>query len=216
MAYDQIQHVFVLMLENRSFDHMLGYSGITGTDAETGQATKVNGPTGHETNTYNGTISTVTSPADFVMPVDPPHEFSDVLCQLCGPNATYTKGGKYPAIDNSGYVAAYTNACAKANQPVTPGEIMKCYAPEQLPVPNALAREYAVCDNWHASLPGPTWPNRMFVHAASSNGLEHSLAPARLRCGRRLSRTPFRMEISSRSSVQWGCSGGSMRATTFQ
>jgi phospholipase C len=51
---------------------------------------------------------------------------------------------------------------------------MKCFAPEQLPVLIALAQEFAVCDNWHASLPGPTWPNRMFVHAASSGGLDHS------------------------------------------
>ncbi len=55
-----------------------------------------------------------------------------------------------------------------------PAEIMKCYAPEQLPVLNALAREFVVCDNWFSSLPGPTWPNRMFVHAASSGGLDHS------------------------------------------
>jgi hypothetical protein len=38
-----IQHIFVLMLENRSFDHMLGFSGITGTDAFTGRPTSVNG-----------------------------------------------------------------------------------------------------------------------------------------------------------------------------
>jgi phospholipase C len=37
-----------------------------------------------------------------------------------------------------------------------------------------LAQEFAVCDNWHASMPGPTWPNRMFVHAGSSGGLDHS------------------------------------------
>ncbi len=51
---------------------------------------------------------------------------------------------------------------------------MKCYTPAQLPVLNALAREFAVCDNWYASMPGPTWPNRMFVHAGSSGGLDHS------------------------------------------
>jgi phospholipase C len=38
----------------------------------------------------------------------------------------------------------------------------------------ARAQEFAVCDNWHASMPGPTWPNRMFGHAASSGGLDHS------------------------------------------
>src|SRR5207244_2761259 len=31
-ARPKIEHVFVLTLENRSFDHMLGFSGITGVD----------------------------------------------------------------------------------------------------------------------------------------------------------------------------------------
>lgn len=38
----------------------------------------------------------------------------------------------------------------------------------------ALANNFAVCNNWYSSLPGPTWPNRFFVHAASSGGLDHS------------------------------------------
>jgi phospholipase C len=51
---------------------------------------------------------------------------------------------------------------------------MRCMSPEQVPVLNALAREFVVCDNWHASMPDPTWPNRFFVHAASSGGLDDS------------------------------------------
>ena len=50
----KIKHVFVLMLENRSFDHMLGFSGITGTDAATGQPTAIDGLNGSESNSYNG------------------------------------------------------------------------------------------------------------------------------------------------------------------
>jgi phospholipase C len=44
----------------------------------------------------------------------------------------------------------------------------------QLPVINALAREFAICDFWFSSLPGPTWPNRFFVHGASSAGMDRS------------------------------------------
>jgi phospholipase C len=43
-----------------------------------------------------------------------------------------------------------------------------------LPLLTALAWEFVVCDNWFSSIPGPTWPNRYFVHAASSAGLDHS------------------------------------------
>lgn len=164
------QHVFVLMLENRAFDHMLGFSGITGSDAETCAPTKIDGLTGSETNTFNGGTYRVSAGADYVMPVDPGHEFNNVLEQLCGPGATYPAGGAYPTIINNGLVASYVASGGGAD----PGEVMKCFTPDQLPVLVALAREYALCDNWQASMPGPTWPNRMFVHAASSGGLDHS------------------------------------------
>ena len=45
---------------------------------------------------------------------------------------------------------------------------MKCFSTDQLPVLNALAREFVVCDRWFSSMPGPTEPNRMFMHAATS------------------------------------------------
>ena len=165
-----VDHLFVLMLENRAFDHMLGFSGITGYDAETGGSTQINGLTGSEVNTFNGKTYPVSKEADYVMPVDPGHEFNNVLEQLCGPGATYQSGGAYPAINNTGFVASYVASGGNAN----PDEVMKCFTPGQLPVLSALAREFALCDNWHASMPGPTWPNRMFVHAASSGGLDHS------------------------------------------
>src|SRR5580704_621642 len=156
MAFNEIQHVFVLMLENRSFDHLLGFSSISGADAESGLKTTVNGLSGTETNSYNGNVATVSHPADYAMVVDPGHEFTDVLCQLCGTEAKYVPVGEYPPIDNSGFVASYAEVCTKANQQRDVGEILKCYAPEQLPVLTALAREFAVCDAWHASMPGPT------------------------------------------------------------
>src|SRR5580698_10398089 len=140
MPSDSIQHIFVLMLENRAFDHMLGFCGIAGTDAATGLPTTVNGLSGTETNVYNGVSYTVASPADYSMTIDPGHEFPDVLCQLAGPAAVYTPGGNYPAIDNSGYVASYVEATSKANLKSPPGELLKCYSPDQLPVLMALAR----------------------------------------------------------------------------
>jgi phospholipase C len=165
-----IEHIFVLMLENRSFDHMLGFSGITGTDPVTGPSTKINGLTGTESNSLNGQTFTVQQGAANEMPHDPGHEFEDVLLQMGGPGATYPSGGAYPTVRNSGYVAAYSKSTGTND----PGDVMKCYSPSQLPVLTALAREFVVCDNWCASLPGPTWPNRMFAFTASSGGLDHS------------------------------------------
>ena len=104
-----ITNVFVLMLENRSLDHMIGFSGLTGTDAATGKATSLDGLTGAESNIFDNVTYDVSSPADFAMPVDPGHEFPDVLEQLAGVGAKYPSGGAYPPITNAGFVASYAN-----------------------------------------------------------------------------------------------------------
>ncbi len=169
-----IKHLFVLMLENRSFDHMLGFAGLQGIDAATGQPT-------HAEDLILPKESPVDPAAARGAPLkiyppfpSPSHEFKDVLVQLCGPGATYpdpTTGG-YPKITMAGFAANY----ASLNAP-DPKLVMKCFAPTDVPVLTTLAREFAVCDHWFASLPGPTWPNRLFVHAASSAGLDDSPPP---------------------------------------
>jgi phospholipase C len=165
---ERIKHIFVVMLENRSFDHMLGLSNIKGIDAISGQSRVIEGL--NASNNWNldsqGNKVIATSPADWTMPYDPGHEFGDVREQLCG------EGGNYPHINNSGFVTRYSEIDS-----ANPGEIMKCYDPDQLPVITALAREFALCDHWFSSMPGPTWPNRFFVHAASSAWLDHSPQP---------------------------------------
>jgi phospholipase C len=158
-----IKHVFVLMLENRSFDHMLGFSGITGTDAATGQPTSIDGLKGSESNSYNGITYTVRRGAPDRAEHDPPHGFPGVLEQLCGAGAVYVSGQPYPPINNAGYVSVYAKS-----HPEMPDGAMRCYTPDQVPVTTALAREFVVCDRWFSSMPGPTEPNRWFVHAATA------------------------------------------------
>lgn len=165
-----IEHVFVLMLENRSFDHMLGSSGITGRDAVTGAQTGINGLTKAESNSWNGATFAASPRAVDPMAIDPWHEFTDVLEHLCGHGANYPHGGPYPPINNSGFVS---NFATVAKSP-SPGDVMKCFTPLELPVLSALAKEFAVCDSWFCSMPGPTWPNRFFALGGSSAGLDHS------------------------------------------
>jgi phospholipase C len=177
-ASGTITHIFVLMLENRSFDHMLGFANLSGTDATTGKPTRVDdlvdNPHSNVDPNDPGTHVPAASPADLKLyppDVDPGHEFANVLMQLCGTHASYPDPGtkKYPAIDNSGFIGSY-----RASGSPNPAKIMKCFSPDQVPVLTALAREFAVCDHWFASMPGPTWPNRFFVHAASSGALDDS------------------------------------------
>ena len=182
-----VKHVFVLMLENRSFDHMLGFSKITGTDAATGQPTTIDGLRGTEGNSFQGGRHIVSKGAPDVIRKEngeldnirngPGHDFGPVLEQLCGPGASYPSGGSYPEVNNTGFVSSY----AKRGPPIggldgqkAAGEVMECFSKEHLPVLNALASEFVVCDRWFSSMPGPTGPNRMFVHAATCGEFDDS------------------------------------------
>ncbi len=155
------------MLENHSFDNIFGLSGIPG----------IRGTSTSAFNSFQGKDYHVRLGAPDGMPTDPGHEFPDVVEQLAGEGATYPHGGPYPSIDNSGFAANYATTTTEGPAPSPPdiGDIMACFdTPVQLPVIYALATEFAICDNWFSSLPGPTWPNRFFLHGASSSGLDHS------------------------------------------
>jgi phospholipase C len=162
-----ITHVFVLMLENHSFDNMFAMSGIAGITAATTA----------DSNSFGGNTYNVQPSAPLSLPTDPGHEFNDVVEQLAGQNAAYSSGGSYPAVNNSGFAANYATSATEGPTPPPQdvGDIMACFATKtQLPVIHQLATEFALCDQWYSSLPGPTWPNRFFVHGASSSGLDDS------------------------------------------
>ena len=115
------------------------------------------------------------------MSTDSNHEFLDTMGQLCGTYYSPKKhhnpfpAGPYPAIDNTGFVANYiTIADEDTGLPgvMHYGDTMKCATTNQIPVILQLAQEFAVCDQWYASIPGPTWPNRLFAMGATSSGLD--------------------------------------------
>ena len=164
----EISNVFVLMLENHSFDNIFAMSGIPGI----GVASLA------DKNVFGGQDYPVQDGAPINMPTDPGHEFLDVFEQLAGPNAVFNPNQQYASsILNSGFVSNYatTTTEGKPPQPDDFGKIMACFkTPAQLPVIYQLAKEFAICDQWFSSLPGPTWPNRFFVHGASSSDLDHS------------------------------------------
>jgi phospholipase C len=170
----QIEHVFVLMLENRSFDHMLGFSGITGVDIQGNPAT-IDGadPAIHKNPDPTTNLDVAVGfPADFYLSgidAGPGHEFENTVTQLCGAGVIYTPGAAYPPISNLGFIADYADDGA-----TTPARIMNCFTRDRLPIMTRLAEEFAVCDHWFSSLPGPTFPNRFFAMAATSGGLDGS------------------------------------------
>lgn len=168
LSFNQpVRNVFVLMLENRSFDHLFARSGIAGIAAATAA----------DTNPYaGGAPIPFSGGAPATLSTDPHHEFGDVLEQLCGKGATLPASKVYPPITNQGFAENY--ATTFKNPPATRAGVAKIMAgvdtAVQTPAIYALARNYVLCDHWFSSLPGATWPNRFFVHGASSAGLEHS------------------------------------------
>lgn len=162
-----ISHVFVVMLENHSFDNMLAMSGIPGITAATAA----------DSNQYNGITYHVQSGAPVTLPTDPGHEFADVFLQLTG--QVFNGPQTYPSINNSGFAESYATSTSEVPHvppPVTAiQDIMDVFDTNlQVPVLGWLAANFAVCDHWFSSLPGPTWPNRFFLHGASSSGFDDS------------------------------------------
>jgi phospholipase C len=164
-SFQKIEHLVVLMLENRSFDHLLGYLKQ--------KNPAINGLSGAEFN-YLDPVSPQSATRIKVgpvtaspMPFDPAHEFANVNAQLFGSEAAAVT--KPPAM--SGFVASALKA---SSDPATAKRVMECFKPEQLPVFSTLATEFAVFNYWYAPMPGPTFPNRFFVHAATSGGLTDS------------------------------------------
>jgi phospholipase C len=167
----KIDHFVVLMLENRSFDHMLGALRAQnpaiagGLDKEFSNATDPASSTSPVIDT---------GPADkFAMPFDPGHEFVDVQIQLYGraSSAARQPAARFDPAPMSGFVYSAENV---APDPGQAGMVMQYFPPERLRVLTSLATEFAIFNYWHAPLPGPTWPNRFFVHAATSGGLSDS------------------------------------------
>ena len=175
-----VNHIVVLMLENRSFDHMLGFLYADNSNVAPG-GQPFEGLTGEEHN-LDATgapvsvfkISTSTPNSYFMPGADPGEGYSATNAQLFGANAAPTP----PTPTNGGFVTdfAYTLGWEGKSKgwSVLPGttasDIMGVFTPEMLPVLSGLARGFAVCDHWYGSAPTETMPNRAFACAATSQG----------------------------------------------
>ena len=171
----QIQHIVQLMLENRSFDQMLGFlygkpsparfDGLTGNESNPDAA-------GRPCPVYEILAK---GPHPYLMPgADPGEGYFNTNYQLFlnddpPPGAIPTCQG---FVKN--FQAAIATDQAKHYKDSLPGtlpqHIMGMYTPDLLPILSRLATQYAVCDRWFASAPTMTLPNRAFAAAATSQG----------------------------------------------
>jgi phospholipase C len=148
---DPIRHVVHLILENRSFDQMLGcmkaiYPDLDGIDVS---ALRSNEDTAGKVYTQAATQ------VRQMLKWDPHHEVPRVAVQLENGNSGFVKD----------FSQQYPDSTPGARQ-----QIMDYYDLDFLPALHALGRNFKICDRWFSSLPGPTWPNRFFALTGTSNG----------------------------------------------
>lgn len=151
-ASDGIEHVVVLMLENRSFDNVLGALrfAIPGLDGLPECAP-------WRTNRTIGNVYEQKEGAANVVDPDPPHEHDEVLRQL--------RDG------NKGFAQSYANSIADPDgKSAKVAQTMLAFGVDRLPSYHAIARRAVVCNRWFSSVPGPTWTNRLFAMSGTSLG----------------------------------------------
>lgn len=162
-----IRHVVVLMLENRSFDCMLGmlYQSSDRFDGLTGTETNVwHKPDGSQQVIQVWKDPTLTAKSVCIPDPDPGELFADIHVQVHG---LPQDGAAAPSM--SGFVDNYMRQPATTPAP-DPYSVMHYFTPDQVPMISQLARAFGVSDRWHASAPCQTWPNRFFAHTATANG----------------------------------------------
>lgn len=157
-----IDHVVVLMMENRSFDHMLGYLSLPEEMGGAGR-TDVDGLTGTEENRHQGRPFRVRRLTNTALEADPHHDFESVREQI----ETEAPGGSLMG----GFVRSYSTVKKVKDL----GEVMGFYTGTELPTFDFLARHFCVCDRWFCSFPGATIPNRLFSLAGTSLRMSNSI-----------------------------------------
>ena len=195
-----LDHIVVLMFENRSFDNILGrlyqpgevpsFDGVLGKDLTNPIPDWAQDGTGRTVVPY-GVAPNMNAPY-----TDPGEEYPHINTQLFGiidpssnrgvpagqmkaPYNAPASSKQRPTMD--GFVTDFIST-VMADMHKQPGydeyaQIMTGYAPEQLPVTSALARGFASYDRWFTEVPSQTFPNRSFFHAATSSGHLENLSP---------------------------------------
>ena len=138
-----------LMLENRSYDHVLGSRALVESRRGDGLVATMS-----NLDATGTPVAVYPAPADALCMQDPPHDWDSS-------HAQWNDGA------NDGFLSQYQLA-----HPGMPTDAMAYLTRSMVPVTYALADAYASCDRWFASVMGPTMPNRAYWLAATSFGLK--------------------------------------------
>ncbi|HET9867811.1 MAG TPA: alkaline phosphatase family protein, partial [Nitrospira sp.] len=185
MGMKDIEHVVLLMLENRSLDNVLGWlyddnkpddkpKRFIGAD-QTPRYHGLQEVTGITKGTVGGTGTGVPAQPLRVPGFDPNEQYEHTNQQLFGSaakpttqNPPYGTPAAMAGFDYDFTTSSWWNP-AKENA-AQHHQIIEAYTPEQLPILNGLAKSYAVSDAWFSSVPTETTPNRAFSICGTSLG----------------------------------------------
>lgn len=167
----RIQRIVVLMQENRSFDHMLGYlslpedlGGRARTDVEglkPGQS--IPGPDRRPVE--------IRPVVDGVFLNSPGHTMGAIACQIAN-------GAMNGFVNSFADVVEHARHEHPSRDHERPEQIVAYHTHATVPVYDFLAEHFTVCDRWFSCVPGPTWPNRMFLYAGTANNItDNGLSP---------------------------------------
>ena len=153
---NQIETIFILLMENRSFDHMLGYLSMPSLAGAYRSVNDVNGlkedpawlqQFANEWEGHNYWPIPLASPRI----ADPPHERINIQLQMGGPDTS----GRFPL---NGFVASASGT----------SDVMNYQTPVTVPILDFFARNYRICDRWFSCIPAGTQPNRLMAMSGHS------------------------------------------------
>ena len=158
----KIKTIVIVMMENRSFDHMLGYLSLPpfnrpDVDGQSLDPAWLQKFTNYDAGLgYQPFLSTDpnTMPAEF----DPPHERSNIAAQID------------PRQDDSFPLNAFVSAIPPgvSSDPAIRKLVMSYFGAAQAPINNFFAKNFTICDRWFCSLPAGTQPNRLMSMGGTS------------------------------------------------
>eukprot|EP01062_Namystynia_karyoxenos_P062233 TRINITY_DN55148_c0_g1_i1.p1 TRINITY_DN55148_c0_g1~~TRINITY_DN55148_c0_g1_i1.p1 ORF type:complete len:534 (+),score=197.08 TRINITY_DN55148_c0_g1_i1:74-1603(+) len=157
-----IDTIIVFMLENRSFDHMLGFLRKLNAKVDGCLPDRKGCDSPEDPADPKSPRVSVMDGGLYVSESDPDHSISGTTKEIFGKKV----GEPWPTGDMSGFVKQYN----RGNRTDFGRHIMKCFDPDQVPAIATLAQEFALFDRWFVSVPGPTMPNRAYSMSATSHG----------------------------------------------
>ncbi|GLY71835.1 alkaline phosphatase family protein [Actinoallomurus iriomotensis] len=150
-----IQHVVILMQENRSFDHYFGtLPGVRGFSDPEAITLSTGRPVFYQPDVVN--------PAGYLLPF---HLDTRTSNAQAIPSTSHAWSVQHSAW-NSGRMDNWLPA-HRAADGVNAPYVMGYHTREDIPFQFALAESFTVCDQYFCSVLGPTWPNRLYHMTAT-------------------------------------------------